>query len=181
MANIKVQEEVQSIIKEGFLDKQSRFLKSWRRYSFSLSSRWFVLTPHVLMTFKERKTYNSPTEIIPLKAITSIKSADEESAKEFSFVNFYSWLANRYGISHFLYCSLFHFWKRTMDWPNRKNHGKIEHKNWRMISYMFLWIYSFIKLHSWERPSVFIILVGLLNLIILIKLLLYWLDYTKKW
>lgn len=78
MSNINVQQEVQSIIKEGFLDKQSRFLKSWRRYcSLIRFSRWFVLTPHTLMTFKERKVYNSPTEVIPLKAITSIKSADE--------------------------------------------------------------------------------------------------------
>lgn len=39
-------------------------------------SRWFVLTPQALMTFKERKVYNSPTEVIPLKEVTSIKSAD---------------------------------------------------------------------------------------------------------
>ena len=45
-----------------------------------------MLTPHALMTFKERKVYNSPTEVIALKAITSIKSADEETNKEFSFV-----------------------------------------------------------------------------------------------
>lgn len=28
---INIEKEVQSIIKEGFLDKQSRFWKSWRR------------------------------------------------------------------------------------------------------------------------------------------------------
>lgn len=32
MADINVQKEVQSILKEGFLDKESRFLKQWRRY-----------------------------------------------------------------------------------------------------------------------------------------------------
>ena len=44
-------------------------------------SRWFVLTPQTLMTFKERKVYTSPTEVISLKLITSIKSADEETGK----------------------------------------------------------------------------------------------------
>ena len=36
MADINVQAEIQSILKEGFLDKQSRFLKTWRRYSIAL-------------------------------------------------------------------------------------------------------------------------------------------------
>lgn len=31
MDNINIDKEVQSILKEGFLDKQSRFLKTWRR------------------------------------------------------------------------------------------------------------------------------------------------------
>lgn len=38
MNNINLEKEVQSIIKEGFLDKQSRFLKSWRRYTSSYSA-----------------------------------------------------------------------------------------------------------------------------------------------
>lgn len=32
MYNINIEKEVQSIIKEGFLDKESRFWKTWRRY-----------------------------------------------------------------------------------------------------------------------------------------------------
>lgn len=32
MQNINIEKEVQSILKEGSLDKQSRFLKTWRRY-----------------------------------------------------------------------------------------------------------------------------------------------------
>lgn len=35
MADINVAKEVQSILKEGFLDKESRFLKQWRRYHSS--------------------------------------------------------------------------------------------------------------------------------------------------
>lgn len=40
---INIEKEVQSIIKEGFLDKQSRFLKSWRRYAFLTQS---LVRPH---------------------------------------------------------------------------------------------------------------------------------------
>lgn len=81
MNSINLEKELQSIVKEGFLDKQSRFWKTWRRYPDLIFSRWFVLTPQTLMTFKERKVYNSPTETIPLKTITSIKSSDEETSK----------------------------------------------------------------------------------------------------
>lgn len=45
-----------------------------------------MLTPQTLYTFKERKVYNSPTESLPLKAITSIKSCEDELQKEFTFV-----------------------------------------------------------------------------------------------
>jgi len=31
MNNINIEKEVQTIVKEGYLDKQSRFWKSWRR------------------------------------------------------------------------------------------------------------------------------------------------------
>lgn len=31
--NINIEREVQTVLKEGFLDKQSRILKSWRRFT----------------------------------------------------------------------------------------------------------------------------------------------------
>lgn len=68
-----------SIIREGFLEKQSRFWKSWK-------DRWMVLTSDSLMSFKERKTYKSPTEVIDLKDIATIKSCDDETHREASFV-----------------------------------------------------------------------------------------------
>jgi len=43
-------------IKEGWVWKQSRYLKRWRR-------RWLVLTPHTLQSYKKRSDRN-PTEII---------------------------------------------------------------------------------------------------------------------
>eukprot|EP01017_Pseudomicrothorax_dubius_P049158 TRINITY_DN909_c0_g1_i10.p1 TRINITY_DN909_c0_g1~~TRINITY_DN909_c0_g1_i10.p1 ORF type:complete len:142 (-),score=26.36 TRINITY_DN909_c0_g1_i10:45-470(-) len=66
------------ILKEGALQKQSKFWKEWRR-------RWFVLTPSCLYSFKDEKNYKEPTEIIPLKDCTTVKSADDETRKEHSF------------------------------------------------------------------------------------------------
>ncbi len=37
-----------------------------------------VLTNNFLFTFKEKRVYKSPTEVILLKDIISIKSAEEE-------------------------------------------------------------------------------------------------------
>lgn len=43
---IPLHEDLKNIIKEGFLEKESRTLKTWRK-------RWFVLTPNTLYSFKE--------------------------------------------------------------------------------------------------------------------------------
>ena len=40
-------------------------------------SRWIVLTNNLLLTFKERRVYQSPTEVILLKDIISIKTSEE--------------------------------------------------------------------------------------------------------
>eukprot|EP00825_Cyclidium_porcatum_P025185 TRINITY_DN27447_c0_g1_i1.p1 TRINITY_DN27447_c0_g1~~TRINITY_DN27447_c0_g1_i1.p1 ORF type:complete len:127 (+),score=21.39 TRINITY_DN27447_c0_g1_i1:85-465(+) len=75
---IQMNDDLKNIIKEGWLDKESKYLKQWRQ-------RWFVLTPNTLYTFKEQKIYKSPTEIIPLKQVTTIKSTDDETNKSNSF------------------------------------------------------------------------------------------------
>lgn len=49
--------------------------------------RWFVLTPHTLYSFKEFKVYKNPTEVISLKSINTIKSAEDETNKPHTFVN----------------------------------------------------------------------------------------------
>mmetsp|Transcript_95865 Transcript_95865/g.117497 ORF Transcript_95865/g.117497 Transcript_95865/m.117497 type:complete len:123 (+) Transcript_95865:90-458(+) len=66
------------IIKEGFLVKQSKHMKEWRR-------RWFVLTPQYLCSFKAQGEYRNPTEHIRLAECTTVKSADEDTGKENSF------------------------------------------------------------------------------------------------
>lgn len=61
------------ICKEGWIYKQSKYLKEWRR-------RWVVLTPRQLCSFKEPQNYRvSPTERVWLKDCSSVKSAEEET------------------------------------------------------------------------------------------------------
>jgi len=43
---ISLHEDLKNIVKEGFLEKESRLIKAWRK-------RWFVLTPNTLYSFKE--------------------------------------------------------------------------------------------------------------------------------
>jgi len=45
------------------------------------SRRWFVLTDKTLYSFKESKVYHKPTEVIPLRDVTTIKSTDDEINK----------------------------------------------------------------------------------------------------
>mmetsp|Transcript_98576 Transcript_98576/g.274274 ORF Transcript_98576/g.274274 Transcript_98576/m.274274 type:complete len:122 (-) Transcript_98576:129-494(-) len=66
------------IIKEGFLVKQSKFMKEWRR-------RCFVLTPQYLCSFRNQGDYRNPTEFIRLRECSTVKSADEDTGKENSF------------------------------------------------------------------------------------------------
>mmetsp|Transcript_87651 Transcript_87651/g.253139 ORF Transcript_87651/g.253139 Transcript_87651/m.253139 type:complete len:122 (+) Transcript_87651:93-458(+) len=63
------------IIKEGWLIKQSKFLKEWRR-------RWFVLTPQYVCSFKAQGELRNPTEAIRLRECSSVKSADADVGKE---------------------------------------------------------------------------------------------------
>merc|ERR1712137_776987 len=66
------------IVKEGWLVKQSKFMKEWRR-------RWVVLTPQYLCTFKQQGEYRNPSEVIRLRECSTVKSAEEETGKENSF------------------------------------------------------------------------------------------------
>ena len=66
------------IIKEGWIVKRSKHLKSWRR-------RCLILTPQYLCTFKSQGEYRNPTEAIRLCECSTVKSADEDTGKENSF------------------------------------------------------------------------------------------------
>eukprot|EP00920_Eleutheroschizon_duboscqi_P030200 GHVT01073170.1.p1 GENE.GHVT01073170.1~~GHVT01073170.1.p1 ORF type:complete len:131 (-),score=22.74 GHVT01073170.1:1011-1403(-) len=60
------------VVIEGWLRKQSRFLKNWRK-------RWVVLTKDVLATYKSPDYgHGHPTEYLQLHDCSSVKSAEEE-------------------------------------------------------------------------------------------------------
>ena len=46
-------------LKEGFLSKESRYRKVWRK-------RWCVLTSQHMYTFENEKLYSNPTEVIEI-------------------------------------------------------------------------------------------------------------------
>jgi len=64
--------------KEGYLFKQSRHLKQWRR-------RWFVLDDNKLYSFKDKENTKDATETIDLKVFSSVKSSEDFTGKANSF------------------------------------------------------------------------------------------------
>lgn len=64
--------------KEGFLEKQSRHLKRWKK-------RWFVLQDSTLYSFKKEKVYEDPTETIDLRVFSSVKSSEDYTNRPHSF------------------------------------------------------------------------------------------------
>ncbi|CAD8212750.1 unnamed protein product [Paramecium pentaurelia] len=72
-------EDLKCIVKEGWMDKQSRFLKKWHK-------RWIVLTNFTLYTFKKQQQYNNPTEVIDLNQIVSIKQADDHELQKLNSI-----------------------------------------------------------------------------------------------
>jgi len=64
--------------KEGFLEKQSRHLKRWKK-------RWFVLQDSTLYSFKKKMVYDIPTETIDLRVFSSVKSSEDYTNRTHSF------------------------------------------------------------------------------------------------
>lgn len=97
MEPLQSTEDIKDVLKEGWMTKQSRILKKWRKYPkfhyfptyLIFNRRWFVLTPVYLYSFREEKNYQNPTEIIYLKECTAVSSAEEEIYKEHSIVKNY--------------------------------------------------------------------------------------------
>lgn len=70
--------EFKNPAKEGFLEKQSRHLKRWKK-------RWFVLQDSTLYSFKTERVYESPTEVIDLRVFSSVKSSEDFTNRSHSF------------------------------------------------------------------------------------------------
>ena len=64
--------------KEGYLEKQSRVFKRWRK-------RWFVLQDSTLYSFKKERVYDNPTEVIDLRVFSSVKSSEDYTHRAHSF------------------------------------------------------------------------------------------------
>lgn len=56
------------VVKEGWLLKQSRYLKDWRR-------RWIILTPTYICSFRSPDTtYQQPTEALRLADCSTVSN-----------------------------------------------------------------------------------------------------------
>lgn len=60
MQTTNILDDLKNIMKEGWLEKESKFLKTWRKYNNKKKNlynkrRWFVLTTTTLYTFKTEK------------------------------------------------------------------------------------------------------------------------------
>jgi len=77
-ADKKLETTFKSISKEGWLEKQSRHLKRWKK-------RWCVLQESTLYSFKKERSYISPTEVIDLRVFSSVKSSEELTNRPHSF------------------------------------------------------------------------------------------------
>ena len=67
-----------NIVKEGWLSRQSKFVKDWCR-------RWSALTPQYLCSFKAQGDLRNPTEAIRLRECFTVKSTESVTGKENSF------------------------------------------------------------------------------------------------
>ena len=57
------------VIKQGWVEKQSRFMNEWRK-------RWLVLTPTGLATYKDSACAGKPTESIPIGKCQAVENID---------------------------------------------------------------------------------------------------------
>ena len=78
MASTNIQKPKITKPKEGYLEKQSSFWKTYRK-------RWMVLQGYMLYSFKEEKEYDNPTEIFDLRIYNKAKKSTGDGAKTGQF------------------------------------------------------------------------------------------------
>ena len=74
-------------IKEGWLQKESRYRKVWR-------DRWCVLTSEFFYTFANEKQYIDPTEQIEISKIKTVKTDEEKKGNFFVSLLYLTLLEN---------------------------------------------------------------------------------------
>jgi hypothetical protein len=77
------------IIKSGFLQKRSKYLKIWKRYFKFNFSRFVVLTNKNIFAFVNNDKEADCTMNLLLSSLGRVRYADEELGKEFTFVSCY--------------------------------------------------------------------------------------------
>ena len=78
--------ELKDIVHQGWLYKESRFLKKWRKYIFSYIRRWVVITRTSVKTYDTQDMQKTPTEEIPMSLCRGVKSAEDYTKKQYSFL-----------------------------------------------------------------------------------------------
>ncbi len=68
------------IINEGWVSKESKYRKIWREYFFKINSnrRWCVLTSNYLSTYEKENDFSSPTEVIEIRKVKTVKSDEQD-------------------------------------------------------------------------------------------------------
>ena len=61
--------KITNVTKEGYLEKQSAFWKTYRK-------RWMVLQKWMLYSFKDKKKYTNPIEIFDLKIYNEFRTCN---------------------------------------------------------------------------------------------------------
>ena len=61
----------------GLLAEGVAFSQKLAQVEMWRGRRWVVLTQQFLLSFKEQQAYHSPTEAVPLQAITSLAKCDQ--------------------------------------------------------------------------------------------------------
>ena len=70
--------EAIEFVHTGWLHKQSRYRKKWRR-------RFVVLTKHHIMTFGSEELVDTPTELLAIKHCKAVTAVKEAASVPFSF------------------------------------------------------------------------------------------------
>ena len=106
------------VLRKGWLFKQSRYLKKWKR-------RFTVLTKTHLATYGSEDTSGSPTEVLLIKRCNAVRSAEDETLKPNSF------RVEHEGVAYFFYADTLaekDGWVNFLSKISSEDHGRADHE-----------------------------------------------------